>query len=116
MRARLVTEVAGIVEASVEQVWQVLAGAPAEQGTTVEPDRHTITHQGGWWYRGEWTLSPHPDGTRVVHRVYDVAESMRWCVRPANRFFIGFRERTREGFAARLGVIARRLGCACRVT
>ncbi|HUR05036.1 MAG TPA: hypothetical protein VM347_21010, partial [Nonomuraea sp.] len=87
----------------------VSGGAPGESRFTVEDlPGHTLTvevtdrsiaYQGGWWYRGEWSHSGHPQGTLVVHRVYNVAERMRWAVPVANRFFIGFDDATREGFA-----------------
>jgi hypothetical protein len=54
--------------------------------------------QGGWWYRGEFELTPHAHGTQVTHRVFNVAKVGRWAVAPANRFFIGFEKRTRARF------------------
>ncbi|MCF6471927.1 hypothetical protein FAF44_26565 [Nonomuraea sp. MG754425] len=125
---KLLTEVSGVVAAPVEQVWRELLGDLPGQ----ETGRHTLAHQGGWWYRGEWSVAPHPEGTRVVHRgewsvaphpegtrvvhrVYNVAEWMRWGVPLANRFFIGFEKQTRTAFAEGLAAIGERLGCPTRL-
>ncbi|GGS79702.1 hypothetical protein ACFFV7_12375 [Nonomuraea spiralis] len=115
MRKRLITEVAGVVGAPVEQVWQALVGSPPGHPMTVEKNGHTVAYQGGWWYRGEWTVLPHPEGSRVEHRVYDVAEWGRWGVALANRLFIGFGRRTREAFAERIAAIGKELGCFARL-
>ncbi len=40
---------------------------------TVDRDRLTLTSQGNWWYRGVHSLEPHERGTRIVHRVYNIA-------------------------------------------
>ncbi|MFI7615539.1 hypothetical protein ACIBP6_30370 [Nonomuraea terrae] len=101
---KLITEVTGVVTAPVEQVWRALVNG--NPGWTVAGD-HTIAYQGGWWYRGEWSVEPDPEGTRVVHRVYDVARWMRWGVPLANRFFIGFADRTRAAFEEGLTRIER---------
>jgi len=130
MRKTLVTEVSGVVEAPVERVLARLAGvvtpAPPPPGTAharhapkmprVEAIDGGVAVQGDWWYRGEWTVSPHPKGSLLVHRVYNVAEWLRWGVPLANRFFIGFREATRAGFAECLRRLAAELGCAARLT
>ncbi|MFF3443160.1 hypothetical protein [Streptosporangium sp. NPDC002721] len=124
---KLITEVAGIVEAPVAAVFDDLAGALLPDGrrtgrftvedlpghtSTVEVVGHTISFQGGWWYRGEWSVEPHPRGALLVHRVLNVARWMRWGVSPANRFFIGFAGRTRQGFAESLARTGQRLGCS----
>ncbi|WP_157248428.1 hypothetical protein [Nonomuraea typhae] len=128
---KLITEVAGVVEAPGATVWEdllatMLPGGRREGGftvadfpghtSTVEVTGHTIAFQGGWWYRGEWSVEPHPQGSLLVHRVFNVADRMRWGVGMANRFFIGFRENTRKGFAESLARAGQRLGCATRLT
>jgi hypothetical protein len=115
MTKRLITEVEGVVGAPVEQVWQAVLRERPDHEMTVELGEHTVAYQGGWWYRGEWSVLPHPEGARVVHRVYNVAARMRWGVPLANRFFIGFEERTREAFAAGIARLGKQLGCPARL-
>jgi hypothetical protein len=81
----------------------------------VDRDRRAITFQGGWWYRGEYQLLPDPAGTRVVHRVYNVAQRWRWGVALANRFFIGYEATTLAGFKAGLARLAQQLDCQAYV-
>ncbi|MFO7250169.1 MAG: hypothetical protein DIU60_005380 [Actinomycetes bacterium] len=129
MRKTLVTQVSGIVEAPAERVLAALAGivapAPPPPGTArrhahppprVEAIDGGVAVQGDWWYRGEWTVAPHPEGALLVHRVYNVARRLRWGVPVANRFFIGFRRATRASFADGLRRLAAELGCAARLT
>ena len=81
-------------------------------GLTVDLDSAAIGFQGGWWYRGEYHLARHPDGTAVTHRVYNMAgPRTRWAVPLANRFFLGFTEQTRVGFTATLKALGRELNC-----
>lgn len=98
---KLMVELSEVVTATAEDVFEALearfAGAP---GLEVDRDRRTVACQGGWWYRGEYEVAGEPGGgARVTHRVYNVAERLRWGVPLANRFFIGFRRATAEGFA-----------------
>jgi hypothetical protein len=124
---KLIAEVAGIVEAPVAMVFDELAGALLPDGrrtgrftvedlpghtSTVEVAGHAVSFQGGWWYRGEWSVEPHPQGALLVHRVFNVAQWMRWGVPLANRFFIGFADSTRQGFTETLAQIGNRLGCS----
>ncbi|NUR91770.1 MAG: hypothetical protein HOY71_47490 [Nonomuraea sp.] len=104
-----------MIGAPVEQVWQALLSSGPTYPMTVEKSGHTVAYQGGWWYRGEWSVLAHPEGARLVHRVYNVARRGRWGVPLANRFFIGFDRRTREGFAAGLDRMAKQLGCSARL-
>lgn len=82
---------------------------------TVELGERFLAVQGGWWYRGEYRLAPHPDGTRLEHRVLNVARQGRWAVPLANRFFIGFEARVRARFAERLTELAGALNCTARL-
>jgi hypothetical protein len=109
---KLLVDVTGVIEAPVERVWPLFRRAipfTEENGTTA-------AHQGGWWYRGEW--SAQPDGTRtlVTHRVYNVAPALRWAVPLANRFFIGFRPKTRNGFQHTITEISQQLGTSGYLT
>lgn len=98
---KLIAEASGVVEAPPARVWQaLLPEGRREKGrftvedfpghtSTVEITDDLIAYQGGWWYRGEWSVEPHPQGTRVIHRVFNVAARGRWAVPLANRLFIG---------------------------
>lgn len=92
--------VSGIVEAPVEQVWEVLLnGNPylstvdretiarqAEPFATavgnqtqgfmkvsVDKKAHSIAVEGQWWYRGVHTVEPDQKGSRVTYSVYNIA-------------------------------------------
>ncbi|MFF4416114.1 hypothetical protein ACFYY8_26615 [Streptosporangium sp. NPDC001559] len=82
---------------------------------TIEVTGATLAVQGGWWYRGEHTVEPHPEGTLLTHRVFNVAERGRWAVSLANRFFVGLGDRTRNGFAEGLRRLGLELGCGTRL-
>ncbi|WP_214415667.1 hypothetical protein [Sphaerisporangium fuscum] len=81
---------------------------------TVEVGARSLAMQGGWWYRGEFHIQPHPDGTRLVHRVLNVAKEAHWAVAGANRFFIGYRANLVKRNGEMLATIGERLGCAAR--
>ncbi|SDM10612.1 hypothetical protein [Nonomuraea jiangxiensis] len=115
MRKRLLTEVEGVVAAPVERVWRALLDDRPAYEMTTELGDHTVAYQGGWWYRGEWSVTAHPEGARVVLRVYNVADRLGWGVPLANRFFVGFGARTRQTFAEGLTALGERLGCPSRL-
>ena len=50
---------------------------------TVEVDRvtRTITIEGQWWYRAQFTVSPHHDGCVVTQQIFNIATRLRWAVR-----------------------------------
>jgi len=83
----------------------------------VDRERGTIAAQGGWWYRGEYTVSgAEGGGTILTLRVYNVAKPLsRWAVPLANRFFRGFEEQTRESLRGTVGDLGGRLGCESRL-
>ena len=68
----------------------------------VDVERGMVAVQGGWWYRGEYFVSPAPAGSRVTHRVVNAAERGAWGVSLANGFFRGYRENVARGFALML--------------
>ncbi|WP_414940516.1 hypothetical protein [Amycolatopsis sp. cmx-11-51] len=100
-------EVAAVVPAPADEVFARIAGILREQPYNprfeVDAERRFVAQQGGWWYRGEYTVEEDPAGARVTHRVYNVASRGRWAVPLANRFFLGFAERTREGLDRMMG-------------
>jgi hypothetical protein len=59
----------------------IAAGAqPGGGRVEVDPRQHRIAVQGEWWYRGEYTVEPHPRGSLVVYRVYNIAPGAGWWV------------------------------------
>lgn len=52
--------------------------APADGHTrfAVYPDRLTAVMQGGWWYRGEYRVTPAPAGAKVSYTVVNVAPQL----------------------------------------
>ncbi|SDY13262.1 hypothetical protein SAMN05421504_104612 [Amycolatopsis xylanica] len=101
-------EVSGVVHAPpdevVDRVYARFAGetGPYRPRVEVDRERRMVALQGGWWYRGEYTVDDHPAGTLVTHRVFNVARRARWSVPLANRLFIGFRAKVVAGFTALL--------------
>jgi hypothetical protein len=77
----------------------VLERVARRVGWEFDRDRRVVWFQGGWWYRGEYTVEDVPGGTRLTHRVVNVATRARWGVPLANRFFVGFRAKVEAGFA-----------------
>ncbi|WET81502.1 hypothetical protein P3102_09935 [Amycolatopsis sp. QT-25] len=108
---KLLAEVSGVVPVPVAEVFIRIAGTlraqPYNPGFEMDAERRFLAQQGGWWYRGEYTVEADPAGARVTHRVYNVATWSRWAVPLANRFFIGFPERVTEGFDRMLGDLTR---------
>lgn len=127
MRKTPVTQASGVVDAPVERVRavpaEIVAAASPSHGTAhahpppkVEAVDGGVAVQGDRSHRGEWTVSPRPGSALLVHRVYNVARWSRWGVPLANRFFIGFRQATRAGFADVLRRLAERVGGTARLT
>lgn len=135
-KGRPLFEASGIIEAPLSTVTPLVMsvdflGLPAEAVTSggparfdvvldgrhllyvdIDEIRRTIGLQGHWWYRGEYTVDSHLSGTRLTHRVFNVASRARWGVPLANKFFVGFEERTRASFLDGLRKIGRQLNCA----
>ncbi|MFE3557303.1 hypothetical protein ACFXKW_20910 [Streptomyces sp. NPDC059193] len=99
----------GIVEAPVDRVTPLVLSVPATEGATVEidPSVRTVAVQGGWWYRGETSVTQAPGGSLITQKIYDVAQWMRWAVPLASR--IPLREAPAT-FTRRLETVGRRLG------
>lgn len=93
---KLLYEFTGIVQAPPAIVRQRLRASLPTQWA--ESQAGVFFLQGGWWYRGEFEVAAHANGTQVTHRVFNVAEVGRWAVPLANRFFIGFEKQTRAEF------------------
>ena len=99
---KTLAEATGVVARPPAEVLEMLrerliGGYPMRM--ELDAERGMVAVQGGWWYRGEYFVSEHPDGSRVTHRVVNAAEWGAWGVQLANRFFIGFRGKVTQGFA-----------------
>jgi hypothetical protein len=99
--------VTGVVEAPPDQAWQALLDTlpmispqtRRELARDASPDfvkmlvenpggghsqlevnkrQHRVAIQGEWWYRGVYSLTPHPQGCLLVYQVYNVAPGMSW--------------------------------------
>ncbi|MFC0434895.1 hypothetical protein [Kutzneria buriramensis] len=100
----------GIIAAGEARAGRVVSGGPDRFDihaggqhllyVDVDRDTNTIGIQGHWWYRGTYTVVPEATGSRLVHRVYNVAERLRWGVPLANRMFIGYRAHLQESVDA----------------
>jgi hypothetical protein len=80
---------------------------------TVAVDRaaRSVSVQGEWWFRGVTSVEPDADGSRVVYRIFNVADGHGWAVRfvargPLNAAPGAFSESIRR-LGERLGVPAR---------
>jgi hypothetical protein len=109
----------------------VLTGGPVRFGVVprglsapimfieVDRQRQTLAVEGRWWFRGVYCFEPHPDGTLVVYRVYDIARTWRWLVpllllqqRLSGTFDRGGVQSQVHAFVSRIG---QRLGCGVRL-
>jgi len=90
---RLLFEVSGVVHAPLEDVRERLFADAGVSGShrLVDRERGVIAYWGDWWYRGEDTLHPHPEGTLLRHRVYNIAKQGNWAPYLANKLFLGYR-------------------------
>jgi hypothetical protein len=107
---RLLFEVSGVVHAPLEDVRERLFADAGESGShrLVDRDRGVIAYWGDWWYRGEDSLHPHPEGALLVHRVYNIAQQGNWAPYLANKLFIGYRARLRTALRQRIAQLEAR--------
>ncbi|WP_051367454.1 hypothetical protein [Hamadaea tsunoensis] len=116
MTRKLLAEVSAVVAASPDRVLPLVHRNVTAMGHgTVAVTADTVSLQGGWWYRGEWTVAEHPEGTLLVHRVYNVADSPYWTVALANKLFVGYAEQTRRAAAGTIAKLGGELHCATRL-
>jgi hypothetical protein len=101
---RLLFEVSGVVRAPIEQVRDRMFADAGKSGShrLVDRDQGVIAYWGDWWYRGEDSLYPHPEGALLVHRVYNIARQGNWAPYLANKLFIGYRARLEKGMRDRV--------------
>ncbi|NQX26952.1 hypothetical protein HQQ81_06260 [Microbacteriaceae bacterium VKM Ac-2854] len=74
---------AGVVHADPDACFAALAAAlrPTDSvgAFTADAPTRTVIRQGGWWYRGEWRVLEHEDGSRVEHELINVARPAHWA-------------------------------------
>lgn len=101
---KLLFEVRGVVHAPIEEVRERMFADAGESGShrLVDRAQGVIAYWGDWWYRGEDTLHPHPEGALVVHRVYNIAKQGNWAPYLANKLFIGYRARLEASMRERV--------------
>jgi len=77
---------------------------------SVDRARRSVALQGEWWYRGVTSVEPDPRGSRVVHRIFNVAQGSGWAVRFISRGPLNSAPRTfaelMHGLGELLGVAA----------
>jgi hypothetical protein len=76
---------------------------------TVDRAARSVAQQGEWWYRAVTTVELDPRGSRVVHRIFNVAPGHRWAVRMVSR---GPLQAAPTAFANLLEQLSRELGVA----
>jgi hypothetical protein len=79
---------------------------------TVDRAGRSVSLQGEWWYRGVTSVEPDPQGSRVVHRIFNVARGNGWAVRFVSRGPLNAAPRSFAETVRRLG---QQLGVAARV-
>jgi hypothetical protein len=79
---------------------------------TVDRAGRSVALQGEWWYRAVTSVEPDPRGSRVVHRVFNVARGHGWAVRFVSRGPLNAAPRS---FAATVRSLGEQLGVAARV-
>ena len=52
---------------------------------TVDRAARSVAQQGEWWFRSVTSVEPDPRGSRVVHRIFNVAPGHGWTVRFVSR-------------------------------
>lgn len=99
--------VRAVLEAGPDAATRVVLGLdPATLGATrveVDADRGLVAMQGQFWYRGEYHLSPAPDGgTAVRHDVVNASGRPDWMVARWQRKFLRGLDDDVAGFALAL--------------
>jgi hypothetical protein len=79
---------------------------------TVDRAGRSVAVQGEWWYRGVTSVEPDPHGSRVVHRIFNVAHGNGWAVRFVSRGPLNAAPRS---FAATVHTLGEQLGVPARV-
>ncbi|WP_432891389.1 hypothetical protein ACQPYH_14675 [Kribbella sp. CA-245084] len=75
---------------------------PAGVSVDADPAAGTVGMQGQYWYRGEYTFGPHPDGTEITYRIVNVSGSPDAVIRLWQRKVLNNQQRDLDAFAADL--------------
>jgi hypothetical protein len=90
---------------TAEQAHVLLGLDPAAASTVsvdVDPSTGTLGLQGQFWYRGEYTFTPHPRGTEIVHRIRNVSGRSDAVIRLWQRRHLGRQQQNLDALAAAL--------------
>ena len=79
---------------------------------TVDRAARSVVQEGEWWFRSVTSVEPDPRGSRVVHRIFNIASGHGWAVRFVSR---GPLAAAPGGFAAVVRELGDRLGVAAEV-
>lgn len=83
LRSTPLMALAGVVHADPDACFHALATAlrpaDAEGAFTADAATRTVIRQGGWWYRGEWRVLEHENGSRVEHELINIARPAHWA-------------------------------------
>jgi hypothetical protein len=92
LRSTPLMALAGVVHAEPAVCFDALVAAlrPEDSGGAFSADAptRTVIRQGGWWYRGEWRVLEHEDGSRVEHELVNIARPAHWAGPIAGRAVI----------------------------
>jgi hypothetical protein len=84
----------------------VLLGLDQAAATTVsvdvDPTTDTLGLQGRFWYRGEYTFSPHPRGTEIAYRIKNVSGQPDALIRLWQRTLLRRQQHDLDALAAAL--------------
>lgn len=98
--------VAAVLRAGPEAATAVVLGLDprslGQSAVTVDEDAGLVAMEGEFWYRGEYHLSPHADGTLVRHDVVNVSGRSERMVAWWQRKFLRGVESDVAGFALAL--------------
>ena len=80
----------------------------------VDRENHGISLYGGWWFRGEYTISPHSKGSLLTYRLYNEATGVSGAI--AGLFHRRELMTAKPMLEQMLRKLAGRLGCAAYAT
>jgi hypothetical protein len=73
---------AGVIHAAPGPTFQSLArhvDPGSESNFASDGARWVAIVQGDWWYRGEYRVLPHDDGSRIEYEIINVAPTWHWA-------------------------------------